>query len=65
MIKDNFTILNEYNISNFYSKTMMAYKENNKNNKRKFGFTDSSIVEVIKYYNLDDGLRLIKKLAEK
>lgn len=64
MIKDNFTILNEYNIPNFNSKVMMTYKEKNKNNKQKIGFTDSSIIEVIKYYNLDELITFDKKLAK-
>ena len=53
MIKDNFTILNEYHIPNFNSKVMTTYVEKNINNKQKVGFTDSAIIEIIKYYHLD------------
>lgn len=64
MIKDNFTILQEYNIPNFNSKVMATYQEKNKNNKQKVGFTDSSIIEVIKYYHLDELVTFDKKLAK-
>lgn len=64
MIKDNFTILDEYDIPNINSKIMTTYKEKNINNKQKIGFTDSSIIEVIKYYNLDHLITFDKKLAK-
>lgn len=64
MIKDNFTILNEYDIPNINSKIMTTYKEKNINNKQKIGFTDSSIIEVIKYYNLDHLITFDKRLAK-
>lgn len=64
IIKDNFTILNEYNIPNFNSKVMATYIEKNINNKQKVGFTDSSIIEIIKYYHLDKLVTFNKKLAK-
>ena len=64
MIKDNFTILNEYNIPNFNLKVMKTYKEKNENNKQTIGFTDSSIIEVIKYYDLDKLITFDKKFAK-
>ena len=64
MIKDNFTILNEYHIPNFNSKVMATYIEKNTNNKQKVGFTDSSIIEIIKYYHLDKLVTFNKKLAK-
>ena len=64
MIKDNFTILQEYNIPNFNSKVMATYQEKNKNNKQKVGFTDSSIIEVINHYHLDELITFDKKLAK-
>ncbi len=64
MIKDNFTILNEYHIPNFNSKVMTIYIEKNINDKQKIGFTDSSIIEIIKYYHLDKLVTFDKKLAK-
>ena len=64
MIKDNFTILNECNIPTFNSKVMTTYLEKNINDKQKVGFTDSSIIEIIKYYHLDKLVTFDKKLAK-
>ena len=64
MIKDNSTILNECNIPTFNSKVMTTYLEKNINDKQKVGFTDSSIIEIIKYYHLDKLVTFDKKLAK-
>lgn len=64
MIKDNFTILNECNIPTFNSKVMTTYLEKNINDKQKVGFTDSSIIEIIKYYHLDKLVTFDKKLTK-
>lgn len=64
MIKDNFTILNEYHIPNFNLKVMTTYVEKNINDKQKVGFTDSSIIEIIKFYRLDRLVTFDKNLAK-
>ncbi|MDO5852021.1 MAG: type II toxin-antitoxin system VapC family toxin [Methanobacteriaceae archaeon] len=48
MIKDNFTILNEYHISNFNDKVMNTYYKFN----NKLSFTDYSIIKVMKENNI-------------
>ena len=65
MIKDNFTILNEYHIPNFNSQVMNIYKTENKNSKQKIGFTDASIIKLIKYYEIDTLITFDKQLSEK
>ncbi len=48
-MKDNFKIINEFDIPNFKDKTMETYLKYN----TKLSFTDSAILEIIKEYNLD------------
>lgn len=48
MIKDNFTILNEYDVINFNDKVINTYHEFN----NKLRFTDCSIIEVMKANNI-------------
>lgn len=48
-LKDNFIIINEYEINNFNEKTIDTYLEYN----TKLSFTDSSIVEVMKKNNIN------------
>ena len=43
---------------------MTTYLEKNINDKQKVGFTDSSIIEIIKYYHLDKLVTFDKKLAK-
>ena len=45
---DNFTILNEYNISNYNSKTMLNFNKH----KGKLGFTDSGIITTMVEYDI-------------
>ena len=52
LIKDNFIIINEYEINDFNDKVMATYNKLNKK-KQKIGFTDCSIIETAKLYNLD------------
>ena len=65
MIKDNFTILNEYYIPNFNSQVMNLYKTENTNDKQKIGFTETSIIELIKYYEIDTLITFDKQLSKK
>lgn len=54
MITDNFTILNEYEISNFNDIVFENYLKLNENNKKhKLGFTDCSIITIAELYSLD------------
>lgn len=52
LIKDNFIIINEYEITDFNDKVMGIYNKLNKN-KQKIGFTDCTIIETAKFYDLD------------
>ena len=45
---DNFTIINEYNISNYNSKTMLNFNKH----KGKLGFTDSVIITTMVEYDI-------------
>ena len=49
ILKDNFTILNEHEIDNFNDKVMEIYEEYD----TKLSFTDSSILLLMDYYNID------------
>ena len=54
MITDNFTILNEYEISNFNDIVFENYLKLNENNeKHTLGFTDCSIITIAELYSLD------------
>ena len=52
LIKDNFIIINEYEIIDFNDRVIRIYNKLNKN-KQKIGFTDCAIIETAKFYNLD------------
>jgi len=43
---------------------MTTYLKKNINNKQKIGFTDPSIIEIIKYHQLDKLVTFDKKLAK-
>lgn len=49
IMKDNFIILNEQNIFRYLDNVMNTYAEYN----TKLSFVDSSILEVMKYYDID------------
>lgn len=52
-LKDNFTIINEYDCFDFNDRVMARYNKMNNSNKEKIGFTDSSIIETAKLFELD------------
>ncbi|MBR5503782.1 MAG: type II toxin-antitoxin system VapC family toxin [Methanobrevibacter sp.] len=52
-LKDNFSILNEYEIFDFNDCVMNQYKNLNKPSKQKLGFTDCSIIEFARLSNMD------------
>lgn len=52
-LKDNFTIINEYDCFDFNDRVMARYKKMNNENKQKIGFTDTSIIETAKLFELD------------
>ena len=52
-LKDNFTIINEYDCFDFNDRVMARYNKMNNNNKQKIGFTDSSIIETAKLFDID------------
>ncbi len=53
LMKDNFIIINEYEIFDFNDKVMSKYNNMNSEKKQKAGFTDCSIIEVARLYGLD------------
>ena len=52
-LKDNFTIINEYDCFDFNDRVMARYNKMNNHNKQRFGFTDSSIIETAKLFDID------------
>lgn len=52
-LKDNFTIINEYECFDFNDRVMARYNKMNSPNHQKLGFTDSSIIETAKLFNID------------
>ena len=52
-LKDNFTIINEYDCFDFNDRVMARYNKMNNRNKQKIGFTDSSIIETAKLFGID------------
>lgn len=52
-LKDNFTIINEYDCFDFNDRVMARYKKMNDENKQRIGFTDTSIIETAKLFELD------------
>ena len=52
-LKDNFTIINEYDCFDFNDRVMARYKKMNDENKQRIGFTDTSIIETAKLLELD------------
>ena len=52
-LKDNFTIINEYDCFDFNDRVMARYNKMNNSNKQNIGFTDSSIIETAKLFELD------------
>ena len=52
-LKDNFTIINEYDCFDFNDRVMARYNKMNNRNKQKIGFTDSSIIETAKLFDID------------
>lgn len=52
-LKDNFTIINEYDCFDFNDRVMARYNKMNNSNNQKIGFTDSSIIETAKLFELD------------
>lgn len=61
MIKDNFIIINEYKIDNFNDKVATTYYEYN----TKLSFVDSSLIQVLKEYQLDSIVSFDKDLNNK
>lgn len=52
-LKDNFTIINEYECFDFNDRVMARYNKMNSPNHQKLGFTDSSIIETAKLFDID------------
>ncbi|MCQ2961040.1 MAG: type II toxin-antitoxin system VapC family toxin [archaeon] len=52
-LKDNFTIINEYDCFDFNDRVMARYNKMNDDKKQKLGFTDASIIEIAKLFKLD------------
>ena len=52
-LKDNFIIINEYDCFDFNDRVMARYNKMNNHNKQRIGFTDSSIIETAKLFDID------------
>ena len=52
-LKDNFTIINEYDCFDFNDRVMARYNKMDNHNKQRIGFTDSSIIETAKLFDID------------
>lgn len=52
-LKDNFTIINEYDCFDFNDRVMAKYNKLNDGKRQKLGFTDASIIEIAKLFKLD------------
>jgi predicted nucleic acid-binding protein len=61
MIKDNFIIIDEYNIDKFNDKVATIYQEY----KTKLSFVDSSLIKVLEEYHLDSIVSFDKDLKNK
>ena len=61
MVKDNFIIIDEYNIDKFNDKVATIYQEYN----TKLSFVDSSLIKVLEEYQLDSIVSFDKDLKNK
>lgn len=61
MVKDNFIIIDEYNIDKFNDKVATIYQEY----KTKLSFVDSSLIKVLEEYHLDSIVSFDKDLKNK
>lgn len=63
-LKDNFNIINEYELFDFNDRVMNRYLKINPSSKQNLGFTDCSIIEVAKFFNLDAIVTFDKEFKE-
>jgi len=63
-LKDNFTIINEYDCFDFNDRVMARYNKMNDEKKQKLGFTDASIIEIAKLFKLDGIVTFDKEFQE-
>jgi len=61
MVKDNFSIIDEYNIDKFNDKVATIYHKYN----TKLSFVDSSLIKVLEEYHLDSIVSFNKDLKNK
>ena len=64
LMKDNFIIINEYEVFDFNDKVMSRYNNMNDSGNQRIGFTDCSIIEVAKLYDLDAVVTFDKAFEE-
>ena len=64
LMKDNFIIINEYEVFDFNDKVMSRYDNMNDSGNQRIGFTDCSIIEVAKLYDLDAVVTFDKAFEE-
>lgn len=64
LMKDNFIIINEYEVFDFNDKVMSRYNNMNDSRNQRIGFTDCSIIEVAKLYDLDAVVTFDKAFEE-
>ena len=64
LMKDNFIIINGYEVFDFNDKVMSRYNNMNDSGNQRIGFTDCSIIEVAKLYDLDAVVTFDKAFEE-